>query len=317
MSVTEVQAASLQKNDTSYSNFSIDLTAANVAFGVHNFDSWSEDELYSHLGKPETETIRTASGKPVSDHAPSYVVQPLSFLKSDPTRLQDSVRLIDFGISFFVHDPPEFLGTPPSFVAPETWFEMAADKNTDLWALGCTLYTLRSGLTLVQLYWGGTPLEAVSEIASFLGPLPERWDRLYFDEEGMPQPRDKYHGPEEPPRWTDELDDKPTRNLHAVAAFIKDEYHGPARAEDKVEREKLPIELEIEAEGGRVTYPPETPKQNMSPDEIDSFADLLAKVLTWEPSERASAQDLSDHAWFEGGFLDAMAAGDAPSLFQS
>ncbi|KAL8782330.1 MAG: hypothetical protein Q9195_009655 [Heterodermia aff. obscurata] len=299
------------------SNFSTDLTAANVAFGVHNFDSWSEDELYSHLGKPETEAIRTASGNPVSDHAPSYVVEPLSFIKSDPTRLQDSIRLIDFGISFFVHDPPEFLGTPPSFVAPETWFEMAADQKTDLWALGCTLYTLRSGLTLVQLYWGGTPLEAVGEIATFLGPLPERWDRLYFDEEGMPQPRENYTGPQEPPRWTDDAHEQP-QNLHAVAAYIKDEYHGPTRREDNnVEREKLPIELEIEAEGGRLIYPPEKPTQKMSPEEANSFADLLGKVLSWEPGERTSAHDLISHPWFEGGFLDALAAEDAPPLFQS
>ena len=54
----------------------------------------------------------------------------------------------------------------------------------------------------------------------------------------MPQPRENHLGPEEPPRWTDEAAD-PTRNLHAVVAFIKDEYHGPVRAEDAIECEKI------------------------------------------------------------------------------
>lgn len=87
-------------------------------------------------------------------------------------------------------NPPADLSTPRSFTAPEAWFEMAAGKYTDLWALGCTLYTLRSGEVLVQLVWGGAPPEVIGKIREFLGPLPERWDRLWFDEMGMPKPKD-------------------------------------------------------------------------------------------------------------------------------
>ena len=281
-----------------------------------NFDSWSEDELYSRLGKPKTETIRTASGKPISDHFPKYVVQPLSFVDCSFAYLRDSIRIIDFGISFHVETPPGSLGTPPSFVAPETWFEMAAGKSTDLWALGCTLYTLRSGMILVQLCWGGTPIEVISEICEFLGPLPERWDGLWFDECGRPKPREAFDDHEELGPWNIEAEQE-TQNLQDLAAFIKDEYHGPVRAEDNVEREKLPIELEIEARGGKVLHPPEKLKQKMSPDEVESFAELLGMVLTWEPDERASAEEVAKHSWFDGGFQEARTAEGAPPLFQS
>ena len=284
---------------------------------MQNFDSWSEDELYSRLGNPKTEHIRTASGKPLSDHFPKYVVQPLSFVDCSFSYLRESIRIIDFGISFHVDNPPTFLGTPPSFLAPEAWFEKAAGKSTDLWALGCTLYTIRSGMILVQLCWGGTPIEAISEISEFLGPLPDRWDRLWFDDFGNPKPREEFPDHEELGPWTIEAE-RDTQNLHDLVAFVKDEYHGPvARAEDHIEREKLPIEMEIEARGGKVIHPPQKPEQVMDPKEIDSFADLLGMVLTWEPDRRASAEEVAKHPWFEGGFPEAETAEGAPPLFQS
>jgi len=199
---------------------------------------------------------------------------------------------------------------------PEAWFEMAADKSTDLWALGCTLLTLRSGMTLIQLFWGGTPLEVISEIISFLGPLPERWDCLWFDEEGMPQPREEIAGRGLPPQWCGRVEEQ-TQSLYDLVMHISDEYHGPARAIDNVEREKLPIELEIEAKGGKVMYPHEKPKEPISSAEAASFADLLGKVLRWEPAERASAEELADHPWFGSDYLDAQTAENAPNLFQS
>ena len=176
--------------------------------------------------------------------------------------MRDSIRIIDFGIAFFADDPPEDLGTPPSFTAPEAWFEMAAGKGTDLWALGCTLYTIRSGITLIQLVWGGTPVEVIGEICEFLGPLPERWDRLWFDEMGMPKPKDATSWDEKPGRWTNP-ERTENQTLQAVTAHMTDEYHGPVRDEDRVERKILPYELEMEARGRQVIYQAEKPKQKL------------------------------------------------------
>ncbi|KAL8951232.1 MAG: hypothetical protein Q9222_002777 [Ikaeria aurantiellina] len=266
-----------------------DLTAANLALELEGFDSLSEDQLYLHLGKPRIENIRTESGKEVPATAPKYVVQPLSFLSIGTDWLRKSIRIIDFGIAFFRNDPPSDLGTPPSFTAPEAWLEMAAGESTDLWAMGCTLYSLRAAQTLIQLTWGGTPLEVVGEMISLLGPLPDRWDRLCFDEYGMPKERTNMTGDDTFPSWT----------------------------KDTVERKKLPMELEIEANGGRVIFPHQKPKQKISLEEASDLADLLGKVLKWEPTERASAQALTDHPWFNGNYPDVQPAKNAPGLFQS
>ena len=120
----------------------------------------------------------------------------------------------------------------------------------------------------------------------------------------------------EPGGWTNG-ERTETQTLQSVTAHMTDEYHGPIRDEDLVERKKLPYELEMEARGHKITYPAVKPKQKLSPDEANSFADLLGKVLTWEPSERTSAEDLIGHPWFSTDFPDVPTAEDAPALFQS
>jgi len=220
--------------------------------------------MMPHLSSiPRTEEIQTVSDQSGPEPAPRYVVQPASFTGGGSQWLRDNNSIIDFGISFLADDTPKDLGIPPRFTAPEAWFEMAAGKITDLWALGCTLYTLRSGVTLIQLFWGGTSLEVISGTCSFLGPLQERWDLLWFDEEGMPQSLEEMAGNESSPQWCNGVEEQP-QSLQDLVMHITDEYHGLARAIDNVEREKLPIELEIEAKGGKVMYSPEKPKQPIS-----------------------------------------------------
>ena len=118
--------------------------------------------------------------------------------------LKHSIRVIDFGISFFLDEPPAFLGTPPSFVAPEKLFEDTAGISTDPWALGCTIYTLRSLMTLVRFTWGGSPFEVIGETSSFLEAPPERWNRLWIDDEGIARPREELEDCDELPAWTSE-----------------------------------------------------------------------------------------------------------------
>ena len=100
----KVRAAFSLKN-IGTSNFDIDLTAANITFEMHNFDSSSKDELYSHSRNLKTEAILTSSGKPLSDPFPKYVVQLLSFLNCFTSYPQAFIRIIGFGISVYFDKP--------------------------------------------------------------------------------------------------------------------------------------------------------------------------------------------------------------------
>ena len=249
---------------------------------------------------------------------PRYIVKPATFHNLGPDLLKDNVRLIDFGIAFFVDNPPEDLGTPPSFTAPEVWFERAAGKSTDLWALGCAIYTVRSNATMIETTWGGTSLECVGGMVELLGAPPKRWDCLYFDDQGNPKSRDEIPEAEDIPPWNHGEDGEAVRlPLSELARNVADEYHGPPRPKDNIPRPKGPYELEMEAQGRFIIWPKVKPNIEISTEEADLLGDLLGKLIKWEPDERTSAEELLEHPWLMNEFEDAKTAADAPPLFQS
>ena len=229
--------------------------------------------------------------------------------------LTGNIRLIDFGISYFADKAPSHLGTPPGFAAPEIFFEQAVGQSTDLWALGCTIYTIRSNAALFEIRWGGLPEECIGAVVEVLGPPPPKWNDLYFDEDGKPKPRGGASEGEEVPSWANYVPDR--ISLSEIAANIAEEYHGPPREEDDRLSEKLPTELKIEAEGCTFVRPKEKPTIAISKEEAEKLEDLLQKVIRWDPKERPSAQELLAHEWFLGDFEDRKTAEGAPDLFQS
>jgi serine/threonine-protein kinase SRPK3 len=125
---------------------------SNIVFEIANLDAWSEEELYLKLGEPVTAPIITKSGDHPGPSVPDYLVEPINFFRPACGVLIGNIRIIDFGIAFFLGSPVKFLGTPSTYKAPEAWFEEAADFKTDIWALACTIYAIRSGKALLQMY---------------------------------------------------------------------------------------------------------------------------------------------------------------------
>jgi hypothetical protein len=80
---------------------------------------------------------------------------------------------------------------PVAFIAPEAMFELKFGIRSDDWALICVVYMIRTSKALFNVRWGlgglGGQGEAVWGIANTLEPLPEKWDNMPFDEEGMPR----------------------------------------------------------------------------------------------------------------------------------
>ena len=280
-----------------------------------SIDSWSEQELYNHIGKPRTEAVRRASGKQIPPSIPQYLVEAASFWQLGPQMLTGNIRLMDFAISYFADRPPVDLGTPPGFAAPEIFFEQTVGQGTDLWALGCTIYTIRSNATMFEIRWGGLPEECISAVVEVLGPPLPRWNDLYFDEDGKPKPRIGASEIGEKPSWADYVPDRIP--LSVIAANIADEYHGLSREQDNRPREKLPTEVRMTAPGCTIVLPEEKPTVAIAKEEADKLEDLLQKVIRWDPNERASAQELLAHEWFRGDFEDRKTAEGAPDLFQS
>jgi serine/threonine-protein kinase SRPK3 len=62
--------------------------------------------------------------------------------------LEGILCIIDFGKSFEASNPSEDLGIPEIYCSPELDWGM----GSDLWALGCTLFEIRAGSKLFNMF---------------------------------------------------------------------------------------------------------------------------------------------------------------------
>ena len=95
-----------------------------------------------------TEKVRTHDGQPRPPCAPAELVAPIDNARlTDPSFLQESVVLADFGQSFVAASrPPNYEpATLPNYHPPEARFEGRASFEADVWSLGCAIFEIRSG----------------------------------------------------------------------------------------------------------------------------------------------------------------------------
>ena len=101
--------------------------------------------------------------------------------------LEKDIRIIDFDQLFAIQNPPKaMLGTPRKYLAPEAMLDLRAGSESDIWALGCTIFKMRSGYDLFAEHGDGSPSNAIFKIVSVIGSLPDAWSHARFDDDGMP-----------------------------------------------------------------------------------------------------------------------------------
>ncbi len=156
---------------------------------THEFDSYSEADLLTLSGPPQTAPLLAYSGKPPGPHAPDYIVVALDFCSfSERNLLSDDLSIIDFDQCFNMTapPPPRQLGIPAKYLAPEVAVGQRPSPASDIWALGCAIFRVRAGDDLFFDYDTACPADALRQIVKTMGEasLPEEWRRTRFDEEG-------------------------------------------------------------------------------------------------------------------------------------
>lgn len=70
--------------------------------------------------------------------------------------------------------PPADLGTPAPYRAPELILQKAIGFASDLWALGCTIFEIRTG-PLIGGLEDDDESSYLEEMVRIFGKLPEPW----------------------------------------------------------------------------------------------------------------------------------------------
>lgn len=221
--------------------------------------------MIEELGEPSLDPVLTASGELPGPNAPKYLVRGIDFDEIDSRYVTDQIRIIDFGESYEPSNPPEDLGIPMGYLPPETIIDNTMGIASDLWALACTLFEIRSGNTLFEMCLA-TKYDIVQQIVKLLGTLPGSWRESWAKQCG------KSCSDGEP-------NDTPTD-------------------EDPFEKGKILKEYLGEGYGFWVVKTGQKIDHRIPEDEIEVLADLLEQMLRYDPNDRISAESVLDHPWF-------------------
>ena len=309
-----------------------DFTVHNIALHLSNgFDSCNENDLVELFGHPQTAPVRTYTEKPPRPHAPDYIVVPLDFCSPTAnTVLGRDICVIDFDQSFTIEDPPsDGVGIPAKYLAPEVAVGRSASPASDIWALGCAIFRIRSGDDLFFDYDTNCPEDALRQIVKVMGDLPGEWKQTEFDEDGFAVAKGEQGNPfwslkEKRPlkdRVAGIIDEPPSLFIssqgEAVEAILDDAIveDGDGRGTVTFDEEfAVPYPAPIASMVWKPTaicvegdyfaaYSDETDEMlkafpRISGSEALLLADLLFKTFEYDPAKRIKAHKLVTHAWF-------------------
>lgn len=201
--------------------------------------------------------------------------------------------LIDLGQSFNVSQPPDGddLGTPGPYRSPELILDRAAGIGSDLWALGCTLFEIRTGRKLFYPFDDDDDsyLDAIVQV---LGKLPEPWWST-----GWKARRTIYE---------DETDE----NGRAVAVVVgegtseghREDEPGIVRVvHPSVDQDARSVQAKLAPGLWYLCSKDNDEFHKYIPEsEKEAITDLLGRLLAYGPAVRVQGQGLINHRWFSG-----------------
>lgn len=230
------------------------------------------DTLYDRLGPPETGTVTRKDGKPLSRHVPSEIVLPAPLpikTKDISPVLHLPAMLSDFGEAF---EPSktrrDFAHTLPASIALESFF---SEEGSGFVSFPSEIWTL--AYTSVDILGNGSPFQdlsshrdnVIAQQVLILGKLPEPWWSRW-------EARSEYFD-------TDVItylpDNCKIEDLKGTGSFEKDF--------DRY-----------------VTGPRSRRKEEVfGPEERRAFLDMLASMLVYDPSQRATINQIAECEWIK------------------
>ncbi|KAI0010066.1 kinase-like domain-containing protein [Xylariaceae sp. FL0662B] len=256
-----------------------DFRPANILAHISGLDHLSEDDVLIMLGQPRTAKVVQASG---DEHtlptAPQYVVYPVDWddVAQGATGRELIIAkacVIDFGECYDLKTPPDDLGIPQVYCAPEYALDNKVGPESDLWALGCTLFEIRTGRMLFDTF--------DDDVDEYLWKWSQVWDmrRQFFE---------------------DDVD--ANGRVVEVCTDSTDRQGAGGESHPVLFQQPEPRSLQDALSRGLVyegKYGPEGTWRAISQEETDIFSDLLVRLLNLNPEGRLTASHALEHGWIK------------------
>lgn len=278
----------------------IDFRPANILTLVFGLDDLTEEELLKLVGEPKTSAvvIDLDSGKGHDlETAPKYLVYPVNWDRASEKRAESRLKIesacvIDFGESFEMSHPPTEVGMPQAYCSPEQVLENTIGRASDLWALGCTLFEIRTGRKLFDTFDDDVE-ECLDAIVTIMGRFPEPWWSETWERR-----RDFFEDSADANGRPIEVRERRADTSGQVPDGRKEETSAVnfERARPRSLEETIAQGFVYSREASL-----ETICKGISNEETGVFADLLTKLLRYDADQRISASEVFQHEWFKFG----------------
>jgi len=194
--------------------------------------------------------------------------------------------LIDFGESFEISQPLDDLGIPGPYRSPELILDKKASFGSDIWALGCSLFEIRTGRKLFSPF-DDEDNEYLDAFVQVLGRLPEPWwPTTWEDRRKMYKDEVDEHG-----LVVAALASEPGNNDQGKKART---IHPSVAANARSLKDKIAPGLWYMSDH----RPSGDRHRDISQTEQKVFAELLRRLLEYKPEARISAEDAINNEWF-------------------
>ncbi|KAI0391879.1 kinase domain-containing protein [Xylariaceae sp. FL0594] len=286
---------------------------------ISNVDDW----VNQFFPPPTTYMRESLSGEPAGPEAPRYFVKALDFLSSPFVNLvSDNIKLIDFDASFRTSAPPNaILGINRQCMAPELAVGRLGSPASDVWALACSIFCMRSGLGVFQHFKFNSPGALMRILIATLGEddLPTEWRDTLWNDRGLPT---------DDPQKGQRLEKLESRwSLRDLVFLVWDRPEGDVaktgRMREPRERHEpfpphfdnlvwKPAAVKIDGVCLSDVHDDDTNEllnamPRISDEEAELLYDLLSKIFVYDAAKRPTAEEMLQHPWFHfDGRLDSM-----------
>jgi serine/threonine-protein kinase SRPK3 len=267
-----------------------DLTSFNVLLEILGFDHLTTNQVIQLLGRPIRELVVSNSDDPLGLSAPRFLYEPVDIMRLLP-RATGNMKLIDFGNAFFVNYPPKNIGTPNCFRAPELLLEDQIGKESDVWALACTIFEIRAGNPLFTPFMGGTKMEALGLIADALGTIPAV-SQLVVEKEDESATNE--------PKLRDMVYDIKNEIARYGSAGYHSEYCEMPWLESWL---MYPVKVVFDWVKPWLFTFGEKKVKGIEPAEAEQLYDLLRNIIQYDVNKRLTADGVLRHPWLSSIFI--------------
>ncbi|KAI1146707.1 kinase-like protein [Nemania diffusa] len=278
-----------------------DLKPENVRMEIQSLDKLSKAQVLELLvAKPVSCELESESSVSL---APDVVL--LSQNTWQATTITGSAFIVDFGMSYLTNSPPAIHGTCLSYAAPEIIWQKTFQPGSysDIWSLATTLYELVCGTAMID---GEHHHAAARSIVFFLWSLPEPYRCIQYGnpcyttewptpaleqtEEGMFQSVDSNKWECCPCKWegSDLLE---VRRKAVEASGYSDHFEASIGKKRESKSNIIGPGDVTDEEQEKVA------KDGLTGEDVLGLADLLRKMLHYNPARRMSIEEVVNHPW--------------------